>query len=154
MISRKAGHAISCCFLDSFKVSIKVVASLTVMAVKATMLIPRFFLPSPPRYTRIASGRSRAPLQAGHSSLWKIPTTPSPLHSGQAPYGELNEKRRGSTSGNDEPSIGQINLAERVRTAPSGLSILTSPFDSCRARSTASESRSCEPFGSSVNSLT
>ena len=85
MISRSAGQAISCCFFVSFSLPMKSIASWTVIDVKPTILVPRSVLPSPPKYTRMASGRRRAPLQSGHSSLWKIPTTPSPLHSGQAP---------------------------------------------------------------------
>src|SRR3990167_625615 len=117
------------------------------------------FLPRPVsfvdfRNTRSASGRRRAPLHAVHSSVLKIPTTPRPLQFGQAPYGELNEKRRGSISGNDEPSFGHMNFDDKIRVVPSGDSTLTSPFDSVRASSTASESRSRAFLGPSRNSLT
>ncbi len=148
MISRSAGQAISCCFFVSLSLAMKSDASLTVILVKPTILIPRSFFPSPPRYTRKASLRRRAPLHSGQVSFWKIPTIPNPLHSGHAPYGELNVKSLGSTSGNDDPSIGQMNFAESVRSLPSGLSIFTSPFDCASASSTASERRSREFLGS------
>ena len=37
-------------------------------------------------------------------------TTPNPLHSGQAPFGELNEKLLGSGFGYEIPLVGHIKL--------------------------------------------
>src|SRR3989338_2412199 len=50
------------------------------------------------------SSPSRAPLHCGQASSPKKCLVPRPLHSGHAPYGELNENRRGSISGYEKPS--------------------------------------------------
>src|SRR3989344_4324939 len=91
---------ISSSFFVSFNEPRKSNASAIESDVKSTMFLPKPFS-LPPMYTRSASGRRRAPLQTGHGSVPKKYFVPSPLHSGQAPYGELNEKSRGSTSGDE-----------------------------------------------------
>jgi hypothetical protein len=48
----------------------------------------------------------------GHNSSPKKYFVPRPLHVGHAPYGELNENKRGSISGYENPSYGHMNLAE------------------------------------------
>ena len=55
------------------------------------------------------------PLHTLHTSSFSFPNkwyVPSPLHSGQAPYGLLNENSRGSTSGYENPSCGHDNVAD------------------------------------------
>src|SRR3979411_1583229 len=42
---------------------------------------------------------------------------PRPVQVGQAPWGVLNEKLRGSSAGNDVPSYGQANCSEYRRSA-------------------------------------
>src|SRR3989344_8895786 len=61
-----------------------------------------------PRYTLRDSARKRAPLHTSQSSSLKRYLVPRPLHSRHAPYGELNEKRRGSTSGKENPSYAHM----------------------------------------------
>ena len=109
-----------------------------------------FFLP---RYTWRASGRSLAPRQSGQVSLPKKYLVPSPLQPVQAPYGELNEKSRGSTSGKEKPSYGHINFADMRRSLPSESSSRIRPSDSARALSMASPRRSVLPLESASNSL-
>ena len=58
------------------------------------------------------SGRSLFPAHAGHIFSDQISSVPNPWHVWHAPYGLLNEKRRGSISGNEKPSTGQVNFAE------------------------------------------
>ena len=55
---------------------------------------------APSATLRLRSGMSRA----GSNSL----RTPSPVHAGQAPWGELKEKLRGSSSSMVVPSMGQL----------------------------------------------
>src|SRR5881628_2767557 len=43
---------------------------------------------------------------------------PIPLHSGQAPYGLLNENIRGETSGNEIPHSAQASFSENVWAGP------------------------------------
>src|SRR3989344_3761659 len=83
-----------------------------------------------PIKTFSASGRRRAPRQTSHASSPKKYFVPSPLHSGHAPYGELKEKRRGSTSGKENPSYAHINLVDTMRSLPAS-STLTNPSASC-----------------------
>ncbi len=125
-------------------------ASCIVIEVTSTIVFPLFV--SPPKNTWSASGRSRLPLHVSHTSSWKKPMVPRPLQLGHAPYGELNEKRRGSTSGNDVPSFGQINFDERVFSVLSGDSISMRPSDSWSACSIASAKRSRASFLEPVNS--
>src|SRR3989344_4545465 len=80
-----------------------------------------------PKKTLRASGRKRAPLHTSHASSPKKYFVPKPLHSGHAPYGELKEKRRGSISGNENPSYGHMNFADTMRDSPAASVILTSP---------------------------
>src|SRR5262249_941583 len=58
------------------------------------------------------SSFNRLPLQISQISSDHKSFTPKPWHSGQAPYGLLNENRRGSISGKEKPSFGQVNFAE------------------------------------------
>src|SRR5262245_53944475 len=57
----------------------------------------------PPSQTCNASFRRRAPWQSGQVFSDQIDSVPRPWQVGQAPYGLLKEKRRGSTSGNEKP---------------------------------------------------
>ena len=57
-----------------------------------------------PINTESASGLNRVPLQVRHGSLPKKNRLPVPLQVGQAPAGLLKENRRGSSSGNENPS--------------------------------------------------
>src|SRR3989338_10634989 len=82
-----------------------------------------------PRNTLSVSGRRRAPWHTWHFSSPKKYFVPKPLHSGQAPYGELKENNRGSISGYENPSYGHMNFDE-ISSSPRGLSILTKPPDS------------------------
>src|SRR3989338_4073294 len=65
------------------------------------------------------SARKRLPVHAPHNSSLNNSAVPRPWQSGQAPYGELNENKRGSISGNENPSSGQLNLAESICSNPS-----------------------------------
>ena len=121
---------------------------------KSTIFLPSPFSFFPVRYTRSASGRRRFPSQTGQTLSENKDSVPRPLQFGQAPYGLLNEKRRGSTSGNDIPSSGQINLADRVSLVPSACPIFTSPSDSFSAISSASDRRSRAASGFLLNSDT
>src|SRR3989338_250432 len=104
-------------------------------AANSTMLMVLFFSRTSfgscffPMNTFKASGRRRAPLHTSHGSSPKKYLVPRPLHSGHAPYGELNEKSRGSTSGKENPSYGHINFAETTFSTPCGSVIFASPPD-------------------------
>ena len=71
---------------------------------------------------------------------------PSPVQSGQAPHGELNENERGSSSSNDRSSYRQARCSENIRSrcgsssGRSTKSITTTPPDSASAVSTESVS--------------
>src|SRR3989344_7640116 len=97
----------------------------------------------PPTSTCSASVRNRAPLQAGQTSSENNSLVPSPLHVEQAPYGELNENKRGSISGNANPSSGQEKRAESSISDPSSNTTLTVSFPRSNADSTASARRVC-----------
>src|ERR1700746_1465330 len=43
---------------------------------------------------------------------------PSPVQSGHAPHGELNENDRGSSSSNDKSSYKQARCSEYIRSRP------------------------------------
>ena len=45
--------------------------------------------------------------------------TPRPVHSGHAPYGELNENMRGASSSNDRPHSRQANFSEKLSSSSS-----------------------------------
>src|SRR3989338_4631675 len=94
----------------------------------------------------MASGRNRAPLHTSHASSPKKYLVPKPLHSGHAPYGELNENKRGSISGNENPSYGHINFADTIVLTPAASVIFTRPSLSCSARSIASLARERAAF--------
>src|ERR1700745_2769929 len=47
---------------------------------------------------------------------------PSPVHSGQAPHGELNENERGSSSSKDRSSYRQARCSEYIRSRCGSLS--------------------------------
>src|SRR3990167_10120835 len=126
---------ISWSFLESSRVSKNSNASAIDRLVTSTTFV------FSPRNTFNASGRRRAPLHTGHGSSDQKCLVPSPLHAGHAPYGELKEKRRGSTSGKENPSYAHINLVDTMRSLPAS-STLTNPSASCSARSTASLKRS------------
>ena len=66
---------------------------------------------------------------------------PRPVHRGQAPCGELNEKIRGWSSGSETPCSGQANRSEKVSSSPSTTSITTSPSASATAVSIDCASR-------------
>src|SRR3989344_6368773 len=101
---------ISSSFFVSFSLSKKCCASSIESEERSTILVPFAGLSCfpdsfiEPKKTLRASGRRRAPPHTSHGSSPKKYFVPNPLHSGHAPYGELNEKSRGSTSGNENPS--------------------------------------------------
>ena len=73
---------------------------------------------------------------------WK----PSPWQRSQAPWGELKEKIRGSSSGIEVPQFRQANFSEKSICSPSPppssiISTSTRPAPSAAAASTDSESR-------------
>src|SRR3989338_8981705 len=116
---------ISCSFLESSSPSKNSYAFCMESLVTSTMFMfakdgPLRASPKdrPWRNTLRASGRRRVPLHTGHCSSLKKCLVPRPLHAGQAPYGELNENRRGSTSGKENPSYAHMNLLEIVRVVP------------------------------------
>ncbi len=61
-----------------------------------------------------------------------------PPHSGQAPYGLLNENIRGDTSGKEMPQAAQASRSENMNEGPSGTSTCTIP--SARRSAVSSES--------------
>src|SRR5439155_9254308 len=62
---------------------------------------------TPSRIDRLWSPSTRSALTSRR--------VPSPEQSGQAPYGELNENCRGSSSGSDSPHLGQAYRSENIR---------------------------------------
>jgi len=58
-----------------------------------------------------ASDRSGSTISLSGSTSW---TTPSPVHAGQAPCGELNEKMRGDSSESAKPQRGQACRDENL----------------------------------------
>src|SRR3990167_7895500 len=139
------GAAMSFFIAESSIESTSSFASLIESEVKSTIFLPSVVSFLDFKKTRRASGRRRFPSQTGQISSEKSDSVPSPLQAGHAPYGELKEKRRGSTSGKDAPSSGQMNLAESVSRVPSAFLIFTSPPLSLSASSSASERRSRAP---------
>src|SRR6201994_67117 len=86
---------------------------------------------------------------------------PSPVQSGQAPQGELNENERGSSSSNDRSSYRQARCSEYIRSrcgSSSGRSTksrTTTPPDRFSAVSTESVSlRRADSFTSSRSTTT
>ena len=77
------------------------------------------------------------------SSSLDLRRVPSPLHAGQAPKGELNEKWRGSSSGIEMPQAGQpyFSLNSCVSLpSPSRPCAMTCTSPSARRRAVSSES--------------
>src|SRR3990167_7148280 len=95
--------------------------------------------------TCMDSVRRRAPLQAGQTSSENSSFVPRPLQVGQAPYGELNEKRRGSISWNANPSSGQEKRELMSISDSSSKTAFTVSLPRSSAISTASarRDRSC-----------
>ena len=62
--------------------------------------------------------------------------SPKPLHAGHAPYGELNENRRGASSSNDKPQYTHANASLNVRLV--AFSSRRSTSRRCRSRGAAS----------------
>src|SRR6266571_7103546 len=52
---------------------------------------------------------------------------PRPLHAGQAPYGELKLKERGSSCGTEMPQSGQASFSEKVCSLPPTMATVTRP---------------------------
>ena len=77
---------------------------------------------------------------------------PSPLHSSQAPKGELNENIRGWSSSKARPQTGQAIRDEYIVSPPSSPTTITSPSARLSAFSTASTRR--ERSGVSSRSIT
>ena len=90
---------------------------------------------------------SSGTISSGSTSM----RVPMPVHSGQAPKGELKEKERGSSSSKDRSSYGQYRCSEYMRSrsgSSSGRSTKSSttmPPDRPRAVSTESVSRRLAP---------
>src|SRR5680860_1855307 len=93
----------------------------------------------PPIFIDKASLRNLCPSQTSHVPPAKKLFLPSPEHSGHAPWGELKEKSRGSISGNEKLSFGQVQL-EDSRNSFLGYEAITNPLLYSSAFSTASES--------------
>ena len=60
---------------------------------------------------------------------------PSPLHSSQAPRGELKENERGEISSITIPHSGQANFVEKIKSSPSITFTFTMPSDKLVASS-------------------
>src|SRR6185437_11520424 len=89
---------------------------------------------APSRNDRRSSGTT--------SSGSKNSLVPSPSQVGQAPYGLLNENRRGSISGMVKPETGQANLAEKmICSSRSAFSAMAMPSASLSAVSNESARR-------------
>jgi hypothetical protein len=67
----------------------------------------------PPIKIESASLRKRLPPQSKQGFSDQILSVPKPLQVWQAPYGLLKENKRGSISGKEKPSSGQVNLADK-----------------------------------------
>src|ERR1700681_2192813 len=65
-----------------------------------------------------------------HSSISIF--SPSPVHAGQAPNGELNENRRGSSSWNEIPHDAQANDSLKVASVHTSAALAVPPFDGLR----------------------
>src|SRR5688572_17831435 len=96
-----------------------------------------------PSHTNNDSVRKRLPWHASQISSDQRSFVPKPLHVGQAPYGELNENKRGSISGNANPSSGQENRADINNSEPSSRIAKTLSSDRSIAISIASFNRDC-----------
>ena len=80
--------------------------------------------------------------------------TPRPEHFGQAPYGELKEKRRGVISPMEIPQSGHEYVWERSSSLVSEYRIFTRPFDTRVAVSSESASRCAIPSFTTSRSMT
>src|SRR3989344_9325678 len=124
VISLITAFEISCSFFVSLSPLKNSIASSMDLDERLTMFVPVAEPSCPagactlPRNTLSDSGRRRTPLHTSHGSSPKKYLLPRPLHSGHAPYGELNEKRRGSISGNEKPSYAHINFADAICATP------------------------------------
>src|SRR6185295_15010841 len=103
------GTEISFSCSDSFNVSKNSEASLIVKDASSKIFLR--VLPALMKTLR-ASTRSRAPWHRSQGSSPPKYFVPRPLQAGHAPYGELKENKRGSTSGKEKPSFLQANFAD------------------------------------------
>src|SRR5579883_135393 len=94
------------------------------------MLRFRKALPEPGPRPPSKSGRVQSTMTlAGSKSYFE----PRPLQAGQAPYGELKLKERGSSRGTEMPQSGQANFSENVSSLPPTTATVTKPAASFRA---------------------
>ena len=103
--------------------------------------------PSPPS----KSGRDQsATTFAGSKSYFD----PSPLHAGQAPYGELKLNERGSSCGTEMPHSLHASFSENTCSVPSTTDTLTKPCASLSAVARDCASRPAMPGLTSRRSTT
>src|SRR6266403_3211548 len=79
---------------------------------------------------------------------------PSPLQAGQAPYGELKLKERGSNCGTLMPQSGHANFSENVKSFPPTTATVTNPEASFNAVAMDCSSREAIPCLTSKRSTT
>src|SRR5688572_22802892 len=110
-------------FSTESEISFSVSLSLSVLKNSAASSIEKVvmsrMLRLPPSQTCRASLRRRAPLHSAQGFSLQTDSVPRPWHSGQAPYGLLNENRRGSTSGKEKPSFGHAYSEDMTCSVPS-----------------------------------
>src|SRR3989344_2022722 len=95
------------------------------------------FLPS--ISTLKLSSRKRLPIHVSQTSSDQRSLVPNPWQAGHAPCGLLNEKRRGSISGNENSSFGQENFPESEISLSAAAVTTSCPY--FRALSAASARR-------------
>ncbi|GBC80027.1 hypothetical protein HRbin09_01255 [bacterium HR09] len=81
-------------------------------------------------------------------------TLPRPVHEGQAPWGELKEKRRGESSAREKPHWGQAWREESTNSSRSLGAIRTNPSPTRRAVSRESARRWARSWRTSRRSTT
>src|SRR6267154_6608803 len=79
---------------------------------------------------------------------------PRPLQAGQAPYGELKLKERGSSCGTEMPQSGQASFSEKVCSFPPTTATVTNPEASFNAVAMDCSSREAIPCLTSNRSTT
>src|SRR5258708_4426822 len=79
---------------------------------------------------------------------------PRPLHAGQAPYGELKLKERGSSCGTEMPQSGEASFSEKTWSLPPTMDTVTRPAASLSAVAMDCSRREAMPCLTSRRSMT
>src|SRR5262245_26201156 len=91
-------------------------------------------------------------IQAGSFFLRRVSSTtiPAPSHSSQRPCFVLNEKKRGSSVGTENPHFGQALVVEKSSSSPVGERSLSSPSPQLSACSRAASAKSAGFIGPEI----